>query len=247
MKSKNFGAEKKMDEPVTEAWEQDSLLTNPVGEPCYIWPNQPRIDGSVVTEVWEQNSILTNPVGEQGILPEAENLWEVKSQTNPAEALIFSCLKKEDSFTQVGLLGNEDNQVQDLIFRFRRLFSIPYRESLANSLLTLFNDAKEEDPTSLGITAGSLRNLYNLLQLHANLKCPIISLTPDYNIYASWRREQNRVFSVHFLPNGDTRFVILKPNGSYPGRQICLSGLVTTDILMEMVAVKPYDVSWISE
>ena len=152
----------------------------------------------------------------------------------------------QDSITQAILLENEEDQVQELIFRIRKSLSITYHESLANRLLTLFNDAKEEDSASLGISVGSLRNFYNFFRLHTNLKCPTISLTPDYNIYASWRGEQNRVFSVHFLPNGDVRFVIFKPNDRHPGRQIRLSGIATTDILMETVA--PESVSyWVSE
>jgi hypothetical protein len=152
----------------------------------------------------------------------------------------------QDPITQATLLKNEEDQVQELVFQIRKSLSITYHESLANRLLTLFNDAKEEDSTSLGISVGSLRNFYNLFRLHTNLKCPTISLTPDYNIYASWRGEQNRVFSVHFLPNGDARFVIFRPNNRHPGRQIRLSGIATTDVLMETVA--PDSVSdWISE
>lgn len=138
-------------------------------------------------------------------------------------------------------------QEYELIFRIRTSLSIRYRESLANRLVTLFKDTKEEDPDSPGIAAGSLRNFFNFLQLHPNLKYPSISLTPEYNIYASWRDEQNRVFSVHFLPNGgDARFVIFKPNYRHPERQIRISGTSTTDILMETVS--PYRVyDWISE
>ncbi len=121
------------------------------------------------------------------------------------KAHVSDWAESEDPYTQENLLDNEEDQVQELIFRIRKSFSIPYHESLANRLLTLFNDAKEEDSISLGIAAGSLRNFYNFLHLHTNLKCPTISLTPDYNIYASWRGERNRVFSVHFLPNGDAR------------------------------------------
>jgi hypothetical protein len=162
------------------------------------------------------------------------------------KALVSDWPENKDPFTQADLLNNEEDQVQELIFQIRKSFSITYHESLANRLLTLFNDAKEEDSASLGIAVGSLRNFYNFLRLHTNLKCPTISLTPDYNIYASWRGEQNRVFSVHFLPNGDVRFVIFKPNDRHPGRQIRLSGLATTDILMETVA--PDAVSyWVSE
>ncbi len=154
--------------------------------------------------------------------------------------------EKEDSVTQADLLDREEDQVQELIYRLRKLFSIPYRGSLADRLFTLFYDSKEEDPTSLGIAAGSLRNFYNFLYLHSNLKYPNISLTPDNNIYTSWRGEHNRVFSVLFLPNGeDARFVIFKPNNRHPKLQIRISGTATTDILIE--TIEPYDVlDWIS-
>ncbi|MFZ3089567.1 MAG: hypothetical protein WA240_02995 [Nitrospirota bacterium] len=152
----------------------------------------------------------------------------------------------KDPFTQVGLLDSEEEQLQELILRIKTSQSIQYRESLANRLVTLLHDAKEEDPNSLGIAVGSLRNCINFLQLHTNLKCPIISLTPEYNIYSTWRVEKNRLFSVHFLPNGDARFVIFKPNNRHPERTIRISGAVTADMLMETVAT--YGVwDWILE
>ena len=141
----------------------------------------------------------------------------------------------QDPITQATLLKNEEDQVQELIFRIKRSIAISYRKSLANRILTLFNDAKEEDPDCLGIAAESLRNFYNFLHLHSDIKCPTISLTPGYNIYASWRGKRNRVFSVHFLPNGDARFVIFKPNDKHPERKIRLSGTATTDTLIKTV------------
>lgn len=163
------------------------------------------------------------------------------------KALISDWPKNEDPFTQTDLLNNEEDQVQELIFQIRKSLPICYRESLANRILTLFNDAKEEDSASLGIAVGSLRNFYNFLRLHTNLKYPNISLTPDGNIYTSWRDEQNKLFSVLFLPNReDARFVIFKPNNRHPKRQIRISGTVTTDILIE--TVKTYKIlDWISE
>ena len=162
------------------------------------------------------------------------------------ETSITDLPEHQDSITQTTLLKREEDQVQELIFRIKRSKSICYREGLANRLLTLFNDAKEEDPDCLGIAAESLRNFNNFICLHTNLKCPTISLTPDYNIYASWRDEQNRVFSIHFLPNADVRFVIFKPNDRHPQRKIRISGAATTDILMETVT--PYGIGgWISE
>ena len=153
----------------------------------------------------------------------------------------------ENPITQPDLLKSEEDQVQELIFQIKRLISIPYKDNLANKLLTLFNDAKEEDPDSLGMSAGSLRSFTNFILSHTNLKCPTISLTPDYNIYASWRCEQNRVFSVHFFPNGDARFVIFKPNNRHPERITRISGVATADILMETVVIPNRIEEWISE
>ena len=162
-----------------------------------------------------------------------------------SDILISDWSKNEDPLTQADLLDNEEDQVQELIFRVRRSTSIPYRKRLANRLLTLFNDAKEEDPDSIGIVPGSLRNFYTFLHLYTKLKYPVISLTPDNNIYASWRGEQNQLFSVHFFSNRDVRYVIFKPNDRHPERQIRTSGSATADILMENIA--SYGVwDWIS-
>lgn len=140
-----------------------------------------------------------------------------------------------DTFTQEDLLNSEENEVQNLISLFRRSLTISYFEILTNRLYALYGDSKEEDPFSSGINLGSLRNFYNFLQLHANLKYPIITLTSDNNIYASWKGEQNRVFSLHFLPTGDVNFVIFKPNDRHPEKQVRISGTATTDVLMETV------------
>jgi len=164
------------------------------------------------------------------------------------ETSVKDWLENEDSFTRADLLDIEDNQVQQLIFQIRRSTSIPNNAHLANRLTTLFHDEKEEDSDSSGITVESLRNFYFflLLTLRANLKYPAISLTPDNDIYISWRNGQNQVFSVHFLTNGDVRFVIFKPNDRHPERTTRLSGTTTTDTLIE--TVDSYGVwDWISE
>jgi hypothetical protein len=184
-----------------------------------------------------------------------QNYWEfyvperkyvTSVNTENSEVYTRAWPDKKDPFTQADLLDSEEDQIQQLIYQIKTSPIILYRERIANRLVTLFNDAKEEDFTSGGIAIGSLRNFYNCFQLHTDLKCPTISLTPDNNIYASWRVDQKKVFSVLFLPNGDTRFVVFKPNDLHPERQIRISGTATTDILMDTVA--PYGVwDWISE
>jgi len=142
----------------------------------------------------------------------------------------FDSTENRDTITQTNLVNSEVVLVQELIYRIK----------------ILYYDAKEEDPECVGIAAESLRSFNDFIHLHTNLKRPIISLTPDYNIYASWRDEQNRVFSIHFLPNADVRFVMFKPNVKRPGRKIRVSGSATIDTLMETVDPDCLE-EWISE
>ena len=178
--------------------------------------------------------------------PSAENRENIMQLWDLFDRRIHRWYKKKDPFTQSDLLENEEEEVQRLISQIKISLSLRYREKLANRFVTLFKDAKEEDTDSPGIAVNSLRNFIKFLQLNSNLKCPSISLSPEYNIYASWK-DECRVFSVHFLPNGEVRFVVLKPNNRYPERQIRVSGTTTTtDILMETVSYyRVYD--WISE
>lgn len=155
-------------------------------------------------------------------------------------------LTNEDAFTQAELLNSEYNKVHELIFRIRKSISIQYGKYIADRLLTLYNDEKEEDLTSLGIAVDSLRNFYNFMQLHPNTICPDISLSPEYNIYISWRDNQKQLFSVHFLPNDDVRFVVFRENKRHPEQKIRLSGVATCDILIETIAPL-LEIEWIFE
>lgn len=94
---------------------------------------------------------------------------------------------------------------------------------------------KKKDPPGPGIAVNSLSSFFDFIKLHANIRTPSLSLSPDHNIYASWRGE-NRIFSAHFLPDGDIRFVLFKPNNRHPQRKIRVSGTATGDTLTEIVA-----------
>ena len=158
---------------------------------------------------------------------------------------ILYSTSSNSSFTQEALLESEEDQVKKLIERLRAL-SISCRESIASRLIELFNDAKEEDELVIGITIDSLRNFYNFLRLHKNLKCPKISLTPENDIYASWKTGKDKVFSIHFVASGDPRFVVFAPNNMHPDRPTRISGSTTAENLLKCIA--PLGVlSWIME
>jgi len=150
------------------------------------------------------------------------------------------------TLTKADLIENKDDETQNLITRIRSNSLLSGRDQLANRLAELFSDSKEEDLDSVGINADSLRSFNSLLTSYPNLKCPEISLTPDNDIYISWKKGQDKLFSVHLFPNGDSRFVLFFPNDLHPGRAIRISGLTTTDKLIETVSSQGV-LDWIQE
>jgi len=152
-------------------------------------------------------------------------------QSSPKLSIYF----KNDPSTQPELLSTQDDQVQALIHQIRKSYIISNHENIANKLLALFNIAKEENPTCLGIAVDSLSNFYDFLRLYKNIKIPTLSLSPDYNIYASWRSKE-QLFSAHFLPNGEVHFVLFKANKRHPKSKIRIMGTATNDTLMEITA-----------
>jgi hypothetical protein len=105
---------------------------------------------------------------------------------------------------------------------------------------------QEEELDSRGITVRSLQHFIDLLKAYPVLRCPAVSVTPDRNIYASWKSGSDRVFSIHFLPDGKARFVIFCPNDKHPGETIRLSGTATVDVVMSIA--EPHGVlNWASD
>ncbi|MBI4525529.1 MAG: hypothetical protein HY695_17145 [Deltaproteobacteria bacterium] len=137
----------------------------------------------------------------------------------------------------------EDESVEEIIWRVATTLSVPYRERLTVRLSELQKAVKEEELDGRGITVTSLHHFVEFLKLNPAVRCPAVSVTPDRNIYASWKSGPDRVFSVHFLPNGKVRFVIFCPNDKHPGEVVRLSGTATVDVVMSIAA--PHGVlSW---
>ena len=160
--------------------------------------------------------------------------------------LIIDWFENKDTFTQSDLLDIVDKQVQQLISLIKISISITNNEHIANRLNSLFKAAKEEDTNSPGISLDSIHSFYNFLKKHTDFKYPVITLTPDNDIYASWKGGLNQVFSVHFVSNENTYFVIFKPNENNPERRIISYGTEPVETLLEAVKFTGiYD--WISD
>jgi hypothetical protein len=143
-------------------------------------------------------------------------------------------------------LTTEDESVEEIIWRVGTTLSARYRAKLTSRLSELQNAVQEEELDGRGITVRSLQHFIEFLKAYPALLCPAVSVTPDRNIYASWKSGSDRVFSIHFLPDGKVRFVIFCPNDKHSGETIRLSGTATVDVVMSIA--KPHGVlNWASD
>lgn len=130
----------------------------------------------------------------------------------------------------------DEEDVEEIIWRVQTTRRLLYMEALVSRLRELQNAVQEEESEGRGISVGSLQHFIEFLEENHALRCPAISVTPDRNIYASWKSGPDRVFSIHFLPEGKVRFVIFRPNNRHPGQTIRLSGIATVDVIINMAA-----------
>ena len=138
---------------------------------------------------------------------------------------------------------DEHSRIQSFLFYVRRTLK-KYGDALSNNLLLLYKFSKEDEPYDVGISYESLSNFISFINLHTNIIQPVISLTPEKNIYCSWRANNKRVFSAHFLPNGDVRFVLFRPNSKHRDRMSRISGTVSFDLLYNIIL--PYQLEgWV--
>jgi hypothetical protein len=170
----------------------------------------------------------------------------------PATLITSKALETLGTFDQSGSMATqqppitEDESVEEIIWRVGTTFSVRYRARLTSRLIELQKAVQEDELDGRGITVRSLHHFVEFLKMNPALRCPAVSVTPDRNIYASWKSGPDRVFSVHFLPDGEVRFVIFCPNDKHPGETVRISGTATVDVVMT-IAVPHGVLSWISD
>jgi len=140
----------------------------------------------------------------------------------------------------------ENESIEEIIWRVGTSVPISYRTKLAARLRELQDTVQEEESDGLGIAVRSLQHFIEFLKAHPILRRPAVSVTPDRNIYASWKSTANRVFSIHFFPDGNVRFVIFRPNEKHTAEVIRLSGTATVDVVMSIAALHEV-LSWASD
>ena len=176
----------------------------------------------------------------------------VKTFEIPITIVASGTLETLFTFNQGGSMATqqppitENESVEEIIWHVGTTLSVRYKAKLASRLSELQKAVQEEELDGRGITVRSLQHFVELLKAYPSLRCPTVSVTPNRNIYTSWKSGSDRVFSIHFLPDGKVRFVIFCPNDKHSGETIRLSGAATVDVIIDIA--KPHGVlKWASE
>ncbi len=146
-------------------------------------------------------------------------------------AIVFrgGTLSTQNSVTQF------DETVEEVIWKALSILRIPERGKLAHRLLEIQKEIQEEnEPICPGISISSLKSFLSFLKSNEDLRYPLMSASPEGNIYASWKREPGYVFSIHFLQEDNVRFVLFRPNEKHARQMIRISGSATTDVVLEI-------------
>jgi len=143
--------------------------------------------------------------------------------------------KKDNPFSHIDEFLDNEEKVHLFINHIKNNLIAPYRVRLAKRINDLFDFTIEDDPDGIGISADSLQHFIAFLQRYPELKYPDVVLSPERNIVSEWHVDYHHHFSVDFLPTGDVRFVIFRPNPKKPKKTDRLSGVSTWDCLYEIM------------
>jgi hypothetical protein len=139
---------------------------------------------------------------------------------------------------------NQTTSVGSLIALFRRELLQDYRDQVLDRLIELRNASIEEEPSRDGLSINSLLNFLAFLRNNPKLLKPILTLTPDGDIYASWKANTSKIFSLRFLDKRNIRFVLFKPNTKHPELTERISGSSTSDTVLDEY-VRQHEVDWV--
>jgi hypothetical protein len=165
--------------------------------------------------------------------------------TSDSSESVFTLAQASTMAVEAPLL-TDGQTLDEVISSILPVLPARYSVKLAARLTELDHAVREEEPDSRGIEVRSLLHFLRFLESYPELRCPSVAVSPARNIYASWKSGRDRVFSIHFLPDGNARFVIFYPNEKHAEDVIRLSGTATSDMIMSVAA--PHSIlSWAAD
>jgi len=101
-------------------------------------------------------------------------------------------------------------------------------------IVELEEQMREEEDGFDGIREASIAGFLRFLRATPKVALPALTVTDDYNLYATWRKPDGRVFSLHFLSESEARYVIFRPSPVAEGHKLRSSGTIPTSLALNV-------------
>lgn len=142
------------------------------------------------------------------------------------------------------LKPNDERQISNLISYVKLFLEVPYQIKLAARLKYLLDIAADEG-IPLDIFAKALGHFVSFLTTNNSVGYPQVGLANDGTIGVEWRTDPFHHFSVQFLEDGFTRFLIRVRDARRTDKTAQFSGNVSSEALMHSAAALGV-MDWIS-
>lgn len=158
------------------------------------------------------------------------------SAASPNKVVLPFEVAQSTAFEDLAKVRADDRNFLKVLRSLRNSELILEKEVLAERLTVLLHDYQDDYGQSLD--AESLNTFIAFVSFHPELKRPIITATPDGNLFAEWKGDEGRRYlGVQFLPTRQVRYVAIRPNPQHPQLRIRTSGIVTTDQLLAEISI----------
>lgn len=116
------------------------------------------------------------------------------------------------SITSFAIECLRDSEFLGIVANLHKIVEIPHSAQLRARLEELHTIWQEENGPDRAMSVRSLNGLVGFLRRTEGIRVPSIVSTPEGTFLAEWRTDERHLFSVHFLSEGEVRFVVFSPD-----------------------------------
>lgn len=167
--------------------------------------------------------------------------WVTISRVSPSlcfTAAMFGDLP-DDLDAGVALIREaSESAIRSVESLTREIAAIPGCGLSVSNRLRELRQQQSEDPESAEMSIESMASFLTFLHSVRGIRMPSLSLTPDGNIYASWRKG-DRVFSAEFRTGGLATYVLFRPAPGETGPKLRSAGSTPAGQLLSIPETSP--------
>jgi hypothetical protein len=108
---------------------------------------------------------------------------------------------------------------------------LPYGKDLAQRILQIDEDLKEDQEEPIALAEGSMRALIEFLEANPTVARPQLAASLSGYLIARWIAPERRKMTIHFYADGRAEYYQFAPNPRHPDKQDMDTSLTTADAL----------------